>query len=148
MADGRTSTLAPFTTAARLTPIDGRTRLARVVRHVRREVTLALGGPDAISPQQRLLIQQVAESEALRRAVFAIAASGEPISIADYTNLAATTQRALRTLGIRRVPKDALPTLHEYLAAASRQPEAVAVPRSDAAGSDAMPAGDGGTGEP
>lgn len=104
-----------------LARVDGRTRLVRVVRRTRADVTQALGGSDAITPQQAIAIRMLAEAEALRQAIFAEAANGCPINVGDYAALATQGQRALKLLGMRRIAKD-VPTLREYLAKAKEEP--------------------------
>ena len=97
-----------------LARVDGRTRLVRVVRRTRADVTHALGGSDAITPQQAIAIRMLAEAEALRQAIFAEAANGYPINVGDYAALATQGQRALKLLGMRRIAKD-VPSLREYI---------------------------------
>jgi hypothetical protein len=94
--------------------VDGRTRFVMTVRRTRNAVTQALGGPDAVTPQQVIAIRMLAEAEALRQTLFAQAANGEAFSVGDYAALATQGQRALKLLGMRRIAKD-VPSLRDYI---------------------------------
>jgi hypothetical protein len=50
------------------------------------------------------------------------ATAGEPFDATQYGTLTGHLTRALRTLGLKRLPRDTTPSLREYLDAA-RQPD-------------------------
>lgn len=91
--------------AGPLRNIDGRTRGARAYRRTRFELTQALGGVDAVTPQQAIAIRVLAEADALRRALFADATAGVPVDAGAYSSLAAVTLRALKLIGMTRRAK-------------------------------------------
>lgn len=126
------NSLAPAT-VKQLARTDGRTRLARVARHTRAALTAALGGD--VSPQQELVIRMIAESEGMRRAMFANAANGSPASVADFASLVAVGLRGLKMLGLRRHVRDV--TLSDILGEAARRTEAAQDARSTSSHTDA-----------
>jgi hypothetical protein len=108
--------------------MDGRVRLVQVAKRTRRSLVQALGGDDAVTPQQRIAIQMIAEAEALRQSLFAEVANGTPINVGDFSTLAATGQRGLKLIGMRRVAKDV--RLADYLEAHTGRTETAQETRS------------------
>lgn len=104
-----------------LANVDGRTADARRYRDLTISLADDLGGAAGLSEAQRALVRQAAamivQSEALQAAVL----RGELIDIEQLTRLANAATRILTRLGIKRTPRDAASSLHDYLANAARR---------------------------
>jgi hypothetical protein len=82
-----------------------------------------MGGSDTLSTAQKILIQRCAmlavECERIERATIA----GADFDAATYGQMTGHLARALRALGLKRVPRDVTPTLTDYLTAAREAAE-------------------------
>ena len=81
-----------------------------------------LGGQDALSTAEKVLIQRCAmiatECERMERE----ALSGGTLDATVYSTLTGQLTRTLNSVGIKRLPKDVTPTLRDYIEA-TREPE-------------------------
>jgi hypothetical protein len=106
---------------------NGMTAWNRAVREVYGAMARHLGGEDMITTPETLLIRRIAVFEAEMRLMEAkIAADRQAKRDPDekyidlYSRLVNAQRRLLETVGMKRVPKDVTPTLHEYL---NRKPD-------------------------
>jgi hypothetical protein len=106
--------------------IDGRTSLAKALDETRRELVASLGGPDALSKQQEVLVGIVVRSYFLLESLDAyILRMDSPVNrrkrcvypvIRERAQLADSLLRHLTALGLERKPRP-VKSLSEYLAA-------------------------------
>lgn len=97
--------------------IDGRTRVARLMRSAKWELIAALGGN--LSPQQKILLDRLVFILFKAKSYEALSLSG--VSTSDhvdkyYLNLVGELRRLLEVLGLKRMPKESeliLSRLHE-----------------------------------
>lgn len=89
--------------------LDGRTAAARAVRELRDAITRDLGG-DPSSAQERLALHAAITSIFIDD-LAARWLSGGPFDPTTWGTLCNIERRAFECLGIRRVPRDATPTL-------------------------------------
>jgi hypothetical protein len=83
-----------------------------------------LGGQEALSTGQLQLARRCAQISVECEAMERRAAEGLPLDVVGYVALVGCLTRALRTLGLKREPRDVTPTLRDYLAARQQQVEA------------------------
>lgn len=105
--------------------LDGRCRLAKELENERHELTQALGGESEVSPQERAIIQMIAQKR-IRRRIAAQWALLNPDKLFDrrkrsfaplalqLEQLEESEARLLEKLGLKRRAKQ-LPSLAEYL---------------------------------
>lgn len=94
--------------------LDGRSALARRYRDLVIEFTADLG--DDPTAAQKQLIRRAASLSTWCEAVEVRLANGEDVDIGPLTTAANSLRRILLDIGLRRVPRDVTPTLHDYLA--------------------------------
>jgi hypothetical protein len=94
--------------------LDGRTQTARRFRDLVEFVTADLGGADLLSEGQRQLVRRASALAIMCEAIEADLARDLPFDINNYLAATNTFRRAIETLGLKRVPKDAT-TLSDYL---------------------------------
>jgi hypothetical protein len=87
-------------------PVDGRTRPAIKFRETAAALADDLGGVEALTRAQMELIRRASGFAVLGDQVEERLVRGEEIAIDQYVNIAATQSRILRSLGLKRVPKD------------------------------------------
>jgi hypothetical protein len=76
-----------------------------------------LGGSDRISTGERQIVQRAALTGALVEDLETRWLQGQPIDPAVYCTLANCQRRLLETVGLRRVPREVVPSPLQYLAA-------------------------------
>jgi hypothetical protein len=89
-----------------LGPIDGRSRPAILFREVAAAVASDLGGRDRLTRAQLELVRRVAGLSVLADQIEWRIVNGQPIEVLEYTSIVGTQSRVLRSLGLKRVPKD------------------------------------------
>jgi hypothetical protein len=89
-----------------LGPIDGRSRPAILFRGVAAAVASDLGGRDRLTRAQLELVRRVAGLSVLADQIEWRIVNGQPIEVLEYTSIVGTQSRVLRSLGLKRVPKD------------------------------------------
>lgn len=107
--------------------IDGRSLWARLYRDTSQALTDHLGGDERASEPQRLLIRRCTAMEvellSLESRFTQARERGEEPQAADldlFARLANGQRRFLESLGLRAMPRDATPTLQDYIAGAKR----------------------------
>jgi hypothetical protein len=85
-----------------------------------------LGGADILSEAQSSLIRRVATIEIELEQLEGKLSKGEAVDLDGYTRAASHLRRILETLGIKRVPRDVTPDLHDYIAAQRADDEVAA----------------------
>lgn len=96
-----------------LPEVDTRTRLPRTALRIERVLVEAFGGPDRLSPQQRVVVRQLSVNVAMREAVFAHVANGTWLlqdAVPAITALSGAVNRDVKVLGMR-VPEKVLRAL-------------------------------------
>jgi hypothetical protein len=83
------------------------------------------GGAD-LSEAQTSLIRRVATIEIELEQLEGKLSKGEAVDLDGYTRAASHLRRILETLGIKRVPRDVTPDLHDYIAAQRADDEVAA----------------------
>jgi hypothetical protein len=99
-----------------LTNLDGRSVLAKALSHIQSELVSALGGPETVTPQERILIDRVSYKMA-RCVLFeadSLSKGGTTSSDAYYLTWSNSIRQDLLALGLRRRPK-AVQDLRSYL---------------------------------
>jgi hypothetical protein len=100
-----------------LAGIDGRSSRGRRLRDVMHQLTADLGGPDAVTVTQGMLIKQAAALTLVVEDMQARVVNGEAVDPTDLTRLTGSLTRVLSKLGIREKAKPKAPTLREIAAA-------------------------------
>ena len=98
-----------------LSQIDGRTLAARAVRTLITSIEADLGGGDRLSTGEREIIKRAAITGAVLEDIEARWLAGGPIDAALYARLGNVQRRLLETIGLRRVPREVVPRLRDYL---------------------------------
>jgi hypothetical protein len=96
---------------------DQRGPWARRWRDVLGEIINDLGGADLLSEGQKQLARRCATIAIACEKMEGEAALGNEIDLDSYGTLTDRLGRALQRLGLRRVPKNVTPHLHDYLGA-------------------------------
>ena len=87
-------------------------------------MAIDLGGLENLSAGEQQLIRRCAMISVACEQMEQKATAGEPFDATTYGTLTGHLTRALRTLGLKRLPRDTAPSLRDYLDAA-RQPDGV-----------------------
>jgi hypothetical protein len=74
-----------------------------------------LGGADLLSEAQFSLIRRAAAIETELERLDAQLSRGEPVDMDSYARVAGHLRRLFETIGLKRVPRDVMPSLGEYL---------------------------------
>jgi len=102
--------------------LDPRSGIAKALRHRVQLLSIDLG--EDLSRQQQLLVERVAWIELhLARTELEIIDGKRAFSATEYATLVNALTGLLRTLGVRRVPRD-VPRLYEYIAAKAAEGDA------------------------
>jgi hypothetical protein len=80
-----------------------------------------LGGADHLTEARISLIRRFASLCVLSEDLDARIADGEEIDISRYSKMSSTLVRLATRIGLKRVPKNVTPHLHDYLEAASNE---------------------------
>ena len=110
---GKTRTMPPKRKLVALSELDQRTSLARQARDLRAAITSDLGGD--LSAAQRILVTRAALLDAFCQASEARWLAGDGELDPSYPGCVSALRHVLGQLGIKRVPRDATPSLSEYL---------------------------------
>jgi hypothetical protein len=86
--------------------VDGRTRQAHLYKEVACAIAEDLGGADQLSRAQKELVKRAGGLAVLADLTEERIVKGEEVDVNEYTNIAMTQSRILRTLGLKRVPND------------------------------------------
>ena len=103
---------------------DQRLAPARRFRILVQRMAIDLGGLENLSAGEQQLIRRCAMISVACEQMEQKATAGEPFDATTYGTLTGHLTRALRTLGLKRLPRDTAPSLRDYLDAA-RQPDGV-----------------------
>jgi hypothetical protein len=105
-----------------LADLDRRTAAAKAAYALQGEIIADLGGPNALSAMQRVLIDHVATLAAALGDIAAKYLAGEDTDMVRYATLANSQRRLLADLGLERRAIDVQQHLSTYLAAKRGQP--------------------------
>jgi hypothetical protein len=103
--------------------IDGRTRVAKRYKEICRALARDQGGPERMSEARAQLIRRFAATSVLAEQLEAKLASGEVICVQEHALLCSSLVRLAQRIGISRVPRSVVPTLHDYLDDANQSEE-------------------------
>jgi hypothetical protein len=76
-----------------------------------------LGGEDDLSEGQKALIQRACTLAVECERLDGLLSIGEKIDLDLYSRMSSALRRILETVGLKRVPRNVVPTLSEYVAA-------------------------------
>ena len=99
--------------------LDGGDKRGVVARRFRDLVVLItndLGGPDVLSESQRQIVRRIASLSVWCESQEARMANGDEIDIDEFQRTSNSLRRLCETIGLERKPRDAVPSLDEYLA--------------------------------
>lgn len=99
-----------------LADLDNRTTAARRAAALIDALTTDLGGQDHLTTGQRQLVQRAAVLGALVEDFEARWVAGEDVDLPGYLSAIGVQRRLLKTIGIRRTPRDVTPRLADYIA--------------------------------
>lgn len=111
----RKSADAPKTRLLTLGDLDGRTRAAQLVSRTIDEIESDLGGRDALSTTERMVVRRGAMAGAMAEDLAARWLNGEPVDPAAFATLANVERRQFETVGLKRRQRDLTPSIHKYL---------------------------------
>lgn len=100
-----------------LEQLDGRTRVARILRERMTTLSTDLGGWDTLSYQRRSLVKRCIHMEAIVEQQEAALASGKDVDLGKLTQSVNSLIGLLKTLGLERKARE-IPDLKSYLAEA------------------------------
>lgn len=98
-----------------LDSMDKRTSAYRETRKLIDEIEGDLGGSDRLSTAERQLVQHAAVQGAFLADLEARWLQGEPIDPIEHCTISNSQRRLIETVGLRRVPRDVVPRLRDYL---------------------------------
>lgn len=98
-----------------LNDLDGRTRSAQLVSKTIDALVADLGGGDALSAAEHLIVRRAAIAGAMSEDLAARWLTGDPVDPAIFATLANVERRQLETVGIKRRSRDVTPSLQSYL---------------------------------
>jgi hypothetical protein len=98
-----------------LSDLDGRTRSAQLVSKTIDALVTDLGGEDALSAAEHLIVRRAAIAGAMSEDLAARWLTGDPVDPAIFATLANVERRQLETVGIKRRARDITQSLHSYL---------------------------------
>lgn len=98
-----------------LTQADGRLRPVQSFRRMRRQLIADMGGAANVPAARLAVLDVLAQATALAREEFGALLVDPARDPARFVGLGNLILGASRTLGLKRIPMDAVPTLHEYL---------------------------------
>jgi hypothetical protein len=96
--------------------LDGRTNSARQARALIAAIEDDLGGADRLSASERVLAARAGVATAMIEHLEAVWLSGRGLDVGAYSTLLNSVTRTLRTLGLKRQPRDITPNLADYVA--------------------------------
>jgi len=103
---------------------DGRSASARRFKDILAAVVADLGGASELSEAQRQLCRRVALLSLQCEAEEGRAVAGEAIDFDSYGTMVNVLARTLRTLGLKRIPRDVSLDLQSYLRAKAAEAQA------------------------
>jgi hypothetical protein len=95
--------------------LDGRTRAAQMVSKTIDNLVADLGGDDALSTAEHLIVRRAAIAGAMSEDLAARWLTGETVDPAVFATLANVERRQLESVGIKRRPRDVTQSLSHYL---------------------------------
>jgi hypothetical protein len=95
--------------------VDGRSIVARRFRDISFAILADQGGADCCSESKLQLIRRFAACAVIAEQMEAQLARGEPINIAEHSQLSSTLTRLAQRIGIERRAKDVTPSVEAYL---------------------------------
>jgi hypothetical protein len=98
-----------------LDTLDKRTTQARRFYDIAAQVAADLGGSDRLSETRISLIRRFAALSVLLEEQDTHIANGKEIDVSKYSHMSSTLVRLAQRIGLRRVPKNVTPDLHDYL---------------------------------
>ena len=96
--------------------VDGRTADARRFRDITAEIASDLGGSDSMSEAQRQLVRRAAMLSVQGEKMEADAIAGGAIDLDAFGALSDRLSRLFARLGVKRVARDATPTIDSIIA--------------------------------
>ena len=100
----------------RLEDLDRRTAVFRQVTERIGQLEQDLGGSDQLSTAERALAKHGVIAAAMADDLACRWLAGELIDPGAFATISNAARRAFESIGLRRRPRDATPSLHEYLA--------------------------------
>jgi hypothetical protein len=97
--------------------IDGRSVKARRIYDIASAIANDLGGADKLTETRISLIRRFASLAAIAEEQEARVANGEEIDVGKLAKISSTLVRLATRIGLKRVPKNVTPVLHDYLEA-------------------------------
>jgi hypothetical protein len=98
-----------------------RTPPAARLRELMSRMTADLGGPGNLTEAERQLIRRSATIALACEEMETKAAAGEPFDLTTYSTATGHLGRTLRLLGLKRLPREDVPSLRQYLDAARQE---------------------------
>jgi hypothetical protein len=95
--------------------VDGRSIIARRFRDISNAILADQAGIDQCSEARLQLIRRFAACAVIAEQMEAALARGEPINIAEHSQLSSTLTRLASRIGIERRSRNVTPTLSDYL---------------------------------
>ena len=96
--------------------LDGRTAAAKYFDELTNAIENDLGGHDALSAIERTLVQGYVGTFVTLQHLNVLLARGQPVDLDQHAQCCSALVRIASRLGLQRRPKDATPTLEQYLA--------------------------------
>jgi hypothetical protein len=104
--------------------VDQRSSVARRFRDIIADVVIDLGGPDHVTATRLHLVRRFAAQVCLAEGMEARYASGEHIDVGRHCKISSTLTRLAQRIGLKRVPRNVTPHLHDYIHGTSSSDEA------------------------
>ena len=98
-----------------LKDLDRRTRASKAAYALRNEIIADLGGNNALSAMQRVLVDHIATLAAVLGDLAAKFLANEDVDMVRYATLANSQRRLLADLGLERRALDVTPDLRDYI---------------------------------
>jgi hypothetical protein len=95
--------------------VDARSAVSRRVYDICAAIVGDLGGADRLSETKLSLVRRFASLAVLAEAQEAKLANGEEVNVMELAHLSSALVRLATRIGLKRVPREVIPTLHEYL---------------------------------
>ena len=102
--------------------VDGRSTIARRYRDIASAIVNDQGGVEQCSETRQQLIRRFSAAACIAEKMEAALVRGEQIDVAEHGLLCSTLVRIAQRIGINRVPKTIVPSLHDYLETAASEP--------------------------
>jgi hypothetical protein len=113
----------PYDTGRRLFLEEVQSVVATRFRSLVVSIVSDLGGQDALSAGELQLVRRCAMISVQCEVMEQQAAANQTFDVTAYGTLTGHLTRALKAIGLKRVPRDITPTLQKYLEAAATKPD-------------------------